>query len=104
MPQTPSLAVVIEGGLVQTVLVQDWPAWLPLPRIAVVDYDTEGAEDDEVTRFPITGETMEARCHSATPEVFEHATTALSPRAILAALGEAVDNGEARLPLAPRAS
>jgi hypothetical protein len=102
MSQTPSLAVVIEGGLVQYVTVQDWPASLPLPRVAVVDYDTEGAEDEDVTRFSLAGETLEALCYSETPEVYEPSAEVLSPRALLAAIGEAVDDGQARLSLAPR--
>jgi hypothetical protein len=102
MSRVPSLAVVIDGGLVQSVIVQDWPASLPLPRIAVVDYDVEGAEADEVTRFSLAGETLEALCHSETPVVYEPSTKALSPRALLAALDAAVDDGQARLSLAPR--
>jgi hypothetical protein len=103
MSQVPSLAVVVDGGLVQYVTVQDWPASLPLPRIAVVDYDVDGADEDELIRIPIAGITLEARCHSETPVVVESSTKALSPRAILAAL-DATDDGPARLPLAPRAS
>jgi hypothetical protein len=104
MSQTPSLAVVVEGGLVRTIIVQDWPASLPLPRIAVVDYDTEGAEDDRLTRFSLAGETLEALCYSETPEVYEPSAKVLSPRALLAAIGEAVDDGQARLPLTPAPS
>jgi hypothetical protein len=76
---------------------------LPLPRIAVVDYDVDGADEDELFRIPIAGVTLEARCHSETPAVFDPSTSALSPRAVLAAL-DAADDGQARLPLAPQAS
>ena len=42
MTRPISMAVVLEGGLVQALLVEDWPTHIPLPRIAVVDYDAEG--------------------------------------------------------------
>ncbi len=37
MSRNPSFAVVLEGGLVQAIVVQDWPDQLPLPPFAVVD-------------------------------------------------------------------
>jgi len=43
LPQPPTIAVIVEGGLVQTTLIEGWPAHQPLPRIVVVDYDKEGA-------------------------------------------------------------
>lgn len=95
MSRIPSIAVVLEGGLVQTVIVQDWPGQFPLPRIAVVDYDTEGAADDEITRFPIGDEQAEAVCRGDVPEVYESLPVALSPRLVLAALGEPVDDDQA---------
>ncbi len=95
MSRIPSFAVVLEGGLVQTVIVQDWPGQFPLPRIAVVDYDIEGAADDEITQFAIGDKPAEAICRGDVPEVYESLPVALSPRAVLAALGEPVDDGSA---------
>lgn len=88
MSFNPSFAVVLEGGLVQAIVAQDWPTHLPLPAFAVVDYDAEGAADDEITRVGDAG--AEAVCRSEVPSVFEAIPGALSPRAVLAALGEPV--------------
>lgn len=60
MSRIPSIAVVLGGGLVQAIIVQDWSGAIPLPRIAIVDYDTEGADDDEITRFSIGDDPAEA--------------------------------------------
>ncbi|HAT3664678.1 TPA: hypothetical protein I8571_001700 [Citrobacter freundii] len=90
MSRTPSFAIVLEGGLVQAIVVQDWPRHLPLPPFVVVDYDTEGADDDEITRFDIGQSTAEAICRSDTPTVFESLPDALSPQSILTALGESI--------------
>lgn len=100
MTRPASMAVVLEGGLVQALLVQDWPAHVPLPRIAVVDYDTEGADDDEVTHFLIGEKPEEAVCRSDVPEVYESLTDALSPRAVLTALGEPMEDEGGDSPLA----
>ncbi|WP_269495569.1 hypothetical protein [Castellaniella sp. S9] len=99
MPRNPSFAVVLEGGLVQSLLVQDWPAQIPMPRIAVVDYDTEGATDDEITHFSIGDKPEEAICRGEVPVLYESVTDALSPRAVLTALGESMDDEDAESPL-----
>ncbi|AUT46443.1 TPA: hypothetical protein RVE07_000112 [Escherichia coli] len=99
MSRTPSFAVVLEGGLVQAIVVQDWPRHLPMPPFVVVDYDTEGADDDEITRFSIGQSTAEAICRGDTPTVFESLSDALSPRIVLTALGESITD-EAPEPLA----
>ncbi|WP_238897533.1 hypothetical protein [Achromobacter xylosoxidans] len=88
MSFNPSFAVVLEGGLVQAIVAQDWPTELPLPAFAVVDYNTEGAADDEITR--VGDAETEAICRSEIPSVFETIPGALSPRSVLAALGEPV--------------
>jgi hypothetical protein len=101
MPRNPSFAVVLEGGLVQAILVQDWPAHLSLPPFVVVDYDTEGAADDEITRFPIGDSEAEAVCRGESPTVHEALADSLSPRAVLAALDEpVVDDGPDPLAIA----
>lgn len=104
MSNIPAIAVVLEGGVVQTTLVESWPSQLPRPRIIVVDYDTEGAADDELTLFTIGNEVVDAYCYAQTPDVYEaFDTPALSPRAVLAALGESVDPiGESPLQIARR--
>lgn len=92
MSNIPSIAVVLEGGAVQTTLIEGWPSQLPRPCIVVVDYDTEGMAENELTLFRIGHEIVDARCHTQTPDVYEaFDTPALSPRAVLAALGESVD-------------
>ena len=88
MSFNPSFAVVLEGGLVQAIVAQDWPKHLPLPAFAVVDYDAEGAADAEITR--VGDAQTDAVCRSEVPSVFEAIPGALSPRAVLAALGEPV--------------
>lgn len=99
MPPTPSFAVVLEGGLVQSVLVQDWPSCSALPRIAIVDYDTEDAAADEITRFAIGATEEEAVCRAETPTRYESLPNALSPKAVLAALGEAAESEAGDSPL-----
>jgi len=90
MSQIPSFAVVLEGGLVQDIIVQDWPAHLPLPAFVVVDYDTGGAMDDEITPVTVGNTQAEALCRSETVAVFESIPGALSPRAVLATLKDSV--------------
>lgn len=96
----PSFAVVLEGGLVQTILVQDWPPYSPLPQMAVVDYDTEDVAADEITRFPIGTAEEEAVCRAITPVRSESRSGALSPKDVLTALGEATGSDAVDAPLA----
>ena len=49
----PYVAVVLEGGLVQAV-VTDQPAMQGI-SVLVIDYDDEGADDDELTTVPQDG-------------------------------------------------
>ncbi len=100
MPRIPSFAIVLEGGLVQATLVQDWPQHLPLPQFSIVDYDTEDGGADEITRFAIGSTVEEAICRGETPTVYESLPEALSPRVVLAALGESVCDHDAESPLA----
>lgn len=100
MPQAPCIAVVVEGGLIQTVITEGWPNDLPRPRIVVVDYDKDGALDDELTEFSIGDEILEALCHVEVPTPFEtFDKPALSPRAVLTALGEDQEELIAEVPL-----
>lgn len=47
--ETQTIAVVMDGGIVQTV-VADHPGFLHLDVI-VIDYDTEGVEDESLSRI-----------------------------------------------------
>lgn len=91
MSTPSSMAVVLDGGLVQAVIVQDWPSIVPLPRLVVVDHDIEGADDDELTQFRIADTATEAVCHVEPISVYESFDKALSPKTVLTALGEPAD-------------
>ncbi|MGP3790498.1 hypothetical protein [Pseudomonas sp. B392_1p] len=100
MPQAPYIAVVVEGGVIQTVITEHWPSDLPRPRIVVVDYDKDGAGKNELTEFCIGDEILEALCHVEVPTPFEaFDKPALSPRAVLTALGEAQEDPAGQSPL-----
>ena len=87
MSHIPCIAVVIENGVVQTILIEGWPDQFPLPRIVVVDFDKEGADESELTEFVIGNEIVEALCHVEVPSVYESFDKpALSPRTVLVAL------------------
>ncbi|MDR1935845.1 MAG: hypothetical protein LBS49_09775 [Candidatus Accumulibacter sp.] len=75
--------------------MQDWPPSFPLPHVAVVDYDINPAnEDDHITRFSMGDRPVEAFCHREVPEVYEFLPQALSPRAVLDAIGDGVQAEE----------
>lgn len=99
MSQPPFLAIVIEGGMVQWLVAEAWPGHLPLPRIVIVDHDTDGVDDDAITTFTIGQETVRAVCSATTPAVAESYEEFLSPKAVLAALGEPVDGGPSPSPV-----
>ena len=93
MSKIACIAIVIEGGLVQTTLIERWPDQLPLPRIVVVDYDKDGADETELTEFAIGNEVVEALCHVEVPSVYESFDQpALSPCTVLAALEDTGDS------------
>lgn len=48
---SPTVAIVLEGGLVQSV-VSDYPNLLPSMNLLVLDYDTEGADQEELLQVP----------------------------------------------------
>lgn len=48
---TPTVAIILEGGLVQSV-VSDYPNLLSGMNLMVLDYDTEGADKDELLAVP----------------------------------------------------
>ncbi|URW83066.1 hypothetical protein NBV64_01520 [Alcaligenes sp. DN25] len=92
MSQIPSMSIVLEGGMVQEVIAQAWPGTVPLPRLVVVDYDIEGDDDRNITRFHIGTQPYEAACHPMMPDLFEAFAMALSPRQLLGPLGEPVES------------
>lgn len=49
--EPPNIAVILEGGLVQCI-VCDHPGNLPSMNVMVLDFDTEGVEEDELLRVP----------------------------------------------------
>lgn len=100
MSNIPTIAIVLEGGVVQTTLIEGWPSHLSRPHIVVVDYDTEGMPENELTSFGIGNDVLTACCHVQTPDAYEtFDTPALSPRAVFAALGE-LDRDENSSPTA----
>jgi len=100
MSSPASMAVVLDGGFVQCVIAQNWPSTVPLPRLVVVDYDTEGADEEEITQFSIGDTTAEAICRVEPVSVYESFDKALSPTAVLAALGEPIAPTPSESPLA----
>lgn len=96
MPQTPTFAIILEGGLIQWLVTEAWPADLPPPRFVIVDYDTQGAADAEITTFSIGDLTVKALCRAAKPVACEAYQNFLSPNAVLAAMGQPVEDAEQR--------
>jgi len=88
MPQASSIAVVLQRGVVETIIVEGWPNSIPLPRIVVVDYSVELADDDEVTEFTIGSDNHAAVCHEIAPTVHELQDVALSPKQLLTLVHE----------------
>lgn len=61
------IVIILEGGLVQNVLSDGEPV-----NYAVVDYDTEGVGDDEITMIPQdSGSEADAVCRTDVTEVNE---------------------------------
>lgn len=72
MSETPSIAVALEGGLVIAVVLQGWPATLPEPRVVVVDYDTQDADDVDITSFFPSGTAPPKPSATAKPRSFSN--------------------------------
>jgi hypothetical protein len=49
--KTPTVAVILEGGLVQCI-VSDRPNDIQPMNVMVLDYDTEGADEEELLQVP----------------------------------------------------
>lgn len=82
------IAIVIEGGSVQSIVLQGYPKEFSPPHFVVVDYDTKDASSENLIRFAIDGKTVEAICGHRIPEVYEEFTSgkALSPNDIRSAI------------------
>jgi hypothetical protein len=91
MSRTPCIAVVLEGWEVRSVLVQEWPDSVPLPFVAIVDYEIDGADERDLTPVSVGNTTKLALCRGVIPEVVEDRAKTLSPKAVLTALGAPFD-------------
>lgn len=61
--ETPVLAIVMEGGLIQS-LVSNVPEAYSGHKLLVIDYDDEGTPDEDLTHIPQQdGSTADAICH-----------------------------------------
>ena len=49
--EPPAVAIILEGGLVQCI-VSDRPGGIQSMNVMVLDYDTEGADEDELLQVP----------------------------------------------------
>lgn len=63
------IAVVLEGGMVQSTHVANLPEGQDPPDILVIDYDTEGASEEDITTFEIDGDDHQAICSTHIPEI-----------------------------------
>ncbi|EXL06472.1 hypothetical protein BG46_17115 [Brucella anthropi] len=99
MSQAPLLAIVLEGGRVQWLITEAWPVQLPLLHVVIIDYNTEGVSDDNLTTFSIGGLPVKARCRTATPVVSDSCENFLSPSAVLAAMGWPVESERSASPI-----
>jgi hypothetical protein len=70
------------------IMLEAWPAEILLPHIVVVDYDTEDADEDELTSFTIGSDQCEVACRAVEPSIYETFDAALSPRLLLTLQGE----------------
>lgn len=59
------MAIVLEGGQVQDVILENWAADVALPRCVVVDYDIDDLDDAEIVHFTVAHEPARAGCHHA---------------------------------------
>jgi hypothetical protein len=101
MPHASSIAIVLQRGLVERVIVEGWPPNIPLPSIVVVNNSVEFADDDEITEFTIGSDNYAAVCHEIEPTVYELQDSVLSPKKLLTFFYEAAEAAE-REPVWPR--
>jgi hypothetical protein len=97
MPQTskiPSIAIVLSGGDVLSIIVQDWPDSIPMLLAAIVDFDTQGVAEEDLTHILIDEIPFVAVCRFEVPELYEEVKIEPSPKAILAKFGQFADSGD----------
>jgi hypothetical protein len=97
MPQTfktPSIAIVLSGGDVLSVIIQEWPDSIPMPLAAIVDCDIQGVAEENLTHILVDKIPMVAVCRFEVPESYEDVKIKPSPKEILATFGQFVDSGD----------
>ncbi|MDR2882089.1 MAG: hypothetical protein LBV29_09380 [Azoarcus sp.] len=83
MKRCPSLSVILDGGIVHQIVVQDWPADLPLPQAVVVDYD-DGIDERDLQLVTVGADEFRAWCYPVAVDSFEkNPTDTVSPAAVL---------------------
>jgi len=65
---TPKLAVVMKGGLIQSI-VSDLPEQVLPLEVMVIDYDTDGADDDDISLVPQGDGTEDVRAYARLEQV-----------------------------------
>ena len=84
----PTMAIVLDAGQVQDVILEHWPSTDLLPQVLVVDYDTEGCPDHGLTRFKVGAEVSEAACKLIDPRLSESHGDWLVPSTVIKAMHE----------------
>ena len=84
----PTMAIVLDAGQVQDVILEHWPSTDLLPQVLVVDYDTEGCPDHGRTRFKVGAEVSEAACKLIDPRLSESHGDWLVPSTVIKAMHE----------------
>lgn len=90
---TPLMAIVLDAGQVQDVILEHWSTPETLPQVLVVDYDTEGFAEIDLTRFIVGKEVNEAACKLIDPLHSESLTGGLVPSKVLQAMLATKDAG-----------
>lgn len=79
-------AVVLDGGAVQEVLLQNWPGELPEPVFLVLDYDTQGYEGAHRVCIGVSAKVSDFGCFRLTVTHVRAGQDALLPSKVLEAL------------------
>ena len=87
----PTMAIVLDAGQVQDVILEHWPSTDLLPQVLVVDYDTEGCPDHGLTRFKVGAEVSEAACKLIDPRLSESHGDWLVPSTVIKAMREILE-------------
>lgn len=80
--RTPCIAIVLDGDLVQDVVIQDWPKGALLPEAVVINHQV-GHADDDPRVLTIGDQRLEVSCHTEPVIVYERAPArTLEPRRV----------------------